>query len=46
MNGWHMYWKLGKVSCVVVLRNKRWFEKAILEIEKSRFLERERIDNH
>ena len=41
----YVYWKLEKVSCVLVLRNKRWFEKAILEIEKIwDIVERERID--
>lgn len=39
MHGNHLfmrsiYWKLDEFSCILVLRNKKWFKQAIIEIEK------------
>jgi hypothetical protein len=30
----HIYWKLEKLSCVLVLRNRKWFEDHIGQLEK------------
>lgn len=30
-----IYWKLDEISCILVLRNKKWFNKAIVEMEKT-----------
>jgi putative phage-type endonuclease len=38
------YWKLEKMSCVLVLRNKKWFQDNITQLEKVwRTIEEERI---
>ena len=38
------YWKLEKMSCVLVLRNKKWFQDNIAQLEKVwRTIEEERI---
>jgi hypothetical protein len=45
----HIYWKLEKVSCVLVTRNKKWFQDNIGQIENIwRIIEKERISgfNH
>ena len=28
------YWKLEKISCVLILRNKKWFQDNIIQLEK------------
>lgn len=39
-----IYWKLEKLSCVLILRNKKWFQDNIGEIEKVwKIIEKERI---
>jgi putative phage-type endonuclease len=39
----HIYWKLEKLSCVLVLRNRKWFEDHIGQLEKVwRIIEEER----
>jgi putative phage-type endonuclease len=41
----NIYWKLEKVSNILVLRNKPWLTKAIPEIEKTwNIIEKERLD--
>jgi putative phage-type endonuclease len=30
-----IYWKLDEISCILVLRNKQWFEKAVIEMGKT-----------
>ena len=41
----NIYWKLEKVSNILVLRNKSWLAKAIPEIEKTwNIIEKERVD--
>lgn len=41
----NIYWKLEKVSNILVLRNKSWLTKAIPEIEKIwNIIEKERVD--
>jgi len=41
----NIYWKLEQVSCVLVLRNKQWFNKAVVEIADIwNIIEKERID--
>lgn len=30
-----IYWKLDEISCILVLRNKKWFEKAVIEMGKT-----------
>ena len=30
----NIYWKLEEVSCVLVLRNRKWFEDNISQLEK------------
>ena len=42
----NIYWKLDYVSCILVLRNKRWFNKCIKYIEDIwKTVEEERINN-
>ena len=42
----NIYWKLEQVSCVLVLRNKLWFNKCIKYIEDIwKVVEEERINN-
>lgn len=43
----NIYWKLEKVSCVLVLRNKWWFENALPKIEEVwKIIESERVSGH
>ena len=30
-----IYWKLDEISCILVLRNKKWFAKAVVEMGKT-----------
>jgi len=30
----NLYWRLDQLSCVLVLRNKLWFDKAVIQFEK------------
>lgn len=42
-----IYWKLEKYSCVLILRNKLWFEEAIKYINKIwNIVEKERIEGY
>jgi len=42
-----IYWKLEKISCVLVCRNKEWFKMNIEEMENIwRLIEHERIDGY
>jgi hypothetical protein len=44
--GWikNIYWRLNEVSCVLVLRNKMWFQNNIEQLERVwRTIEKERI---
>jgi putative phage-type endonuclease len=42
-----IYWKLEKLSCVLVLRNKEWFKNNIGQLEKVwRIIEQERITGY
>ena len=39
-----IYWKLEKLSCVLVLRNKEWFKNNVGQLEKVwKIIEEERI---
>jgi putative phage-type endonuclease len=43
----HIYWKLEKVSCVLVTRNKKWFQDNVGQIENIwRIIEKERISGY
>ena len=43
----HIYWKLEKVSCVLVTRNKKWFQDNVNQIENIwRIIEKERISGY
>jgi len=43
----NIYWKLEKVSCVLVTRNKKWFQDNIGQIENIwRIIEKERISGY
>jgi putative phage-type endonuclease len=43
----NIYWKLEKISCVLVKRNKKWFEDHISELEKVwKIIEQERISGY
>ena len=43
----HIYWKLEKLSCVHVLRNKKWFEDHIGQLDKVwKTIEEERITGY
>ena len=40
----NIYWKLDEVSCVLVMRNKKWFQDTIGKIEETwGIIEKERI---
>ena len=40
----NVYWYLDQKSCVLVLRNKKWFQEAVVKLEDTwRTIERERI---
>lgn len=42
-----IYWKLEKLSCVLVLRNKEWFKNNIVQLEKVwRTIETERVTGY
>ena len=42
----NIYWKLEKISCVLVLRNKIWFNASINHISEFwKIVEKEKIDN-
>ena len=42
-----IYWKLEKLSCVLVLRNKEWFKNSIGQLEKVwKIIEHERINGY
>ena len=42
-----IYWRLDKVSCVLVLRNKKWFEEALVYIKELwDFVETERKEGY
>jgi len=42
-----IYWKLEKLSCVLVLRNKEWFKNNIQQLEKVwKIIEQERITGY
>ena len=42
-----IYWKLEKISCVLVCRNKEWFKMNVEEIENIwRLIEYERINGY
>lgn len=48
-NTWikNIYWKLEECSCVLVLRNKKWFQDNIGEMEKLwKIVEKERIEGY
>jgi putative phage-type endonuclease len=43
----YIYWKLEKLSCVLVLRNKEWFKNNIKQLEKVwEIIEKERISGY
>ena len=43
----NIYWRLDEISCVLVLRNKKWFEKAIVKIgEVWDIIEKERVTGY
>jgi putative phage-type endonuclease len=43
----HIYWKLEKLSCVLILRNRKWFEDHICQLEKVwKIIEQERISGY
>ena len=43
----YIYWKLEKLSCVLVLRNKEWFKNNILQIENVwKIIEKERVTGY
>jgi hypothetical protein len=43
----NIYWKLDEVSCVLVLRNKTWFNAALPEIEKTwNVIQEEKINGY
>lgn len=43
----NIYWKLDEVSCVLVLRNKSWFNAAFPEIEKTwKLIQEEKINGY
>jgi len=42
-----IYWKLEKLSCVLVLRNKQWFEQHIGQLENIwKIIEKERVTGY
>jgi len=43
----NIYWKLEKISCVLVQRNKKWFEDNISQLERVwKIIEQERISGY
>jgi putative phage-type endonuclease len=43
----HIYWKLDKLSCVLVLRNKKWFESNIGQLQNVwNIIEKERVTGY
>lgn len=43
----NIYWKLDEISCVLVLRNKTWFNAAFPEIEKTwKLIQEEKINGY
>jgi len=43
----YIYWKLDKMSCILVLRNKEWFKNNIGQIEKVwKIIEEERVTGY
>jgi putative phage-type endonuclease len=43
----HIYWRLEEYSCILVLRNKLWFDNAISKIEEVwNIIEKERVDGY
>ena len=43
----NIYWRLDEISCVLVLRNKEWFQAAITEIEDIwNIIEKERVEGY
>jgi putative phage-type endonuclease len=43
----YIYWKLEKLSCVLVLRNKDWFNKNVVQLEKVwKTIEQERVTGY
>ena len=42
-----IYWKLEKISCIQVLRNKDWFNKNVVQLEKVwKTIEQERVTGY
>ena len=42
-----IYWKLEKLSCVLVLRNKEWFKNSVGQLEKVwKIIEEERVSGY
>ena len=43
----NIYWKLEKLSCVLVLRNKKWFQDNVGQIQKIwKTIEQERVTGY
>ena len=43
----NIYWKLDVYSCVLVLRNKKWFDNAVIQMKKVwKIIEKERISGY
>ena len=43
----NIYWKLEKMSCVLVLRNKKWFEDNVTQMENVwKIIEKERMEGY
>ena len=43
----NIYWRLDEISCVLVLRNKEWFQAAITEIgDVWDIIEKERVEGY
>ena len=43
----NIYWRLDEISCVLVLRNKEWFQAAITEIgDIWDIIEKERVEGY
>jgi len=41
-----IYWKIEKISCILVMRNKFWFDSVVNDIEYFwKVIEKERSDN-
>ena len=42
-----IYWKLEKLSCVLVLRNNDWFKNNVIQLEKVwKIIEQERVTGY